>query len=328
MGETAGKTGSGTGIPDIRREIALLIRQIPRGTVSTYSAVADALGDRRATLAVADIVKRMGYETCAHRVVSADGLVRRSGDFPDADAIRLLQKDGVPVSGGRAEITGKNLFTAFKTDYPLRRLRKKQKSLARKVKLSNSGKIRSLAGIDVAYSGDDAFGAAAVYDLDSCRFTGVRYARLRLSFPYIPTYLFYREFPMIELLSRQLESDCALLIDGNGVLHPFGLGVASQAGVDLGRVSIGVAKSLLCGRPRRVPEKSGGYSGIFLDGRLAGYCLRPSAGRKLVYVSPGHRITHKMALSVNTRLFGSGDSHPLILAHRLAGDYMRKYRTG
>ncbi len=80
-----------------------------------------------------------------------------------------------------------------------------------------------MAAVDVSYhGGDEAFAAAVVQRGSEVH---VRTAVARVRFPYIPGYLFYREFPAIREVVRDI--DGVLLIDGNGVLHPPGS--ASQA---------------------------------------------------------------------------------------------------
>lgn len=66
--------------------------------------------------------------------------------------------------------------------------------------------------------------------------------------PYVPSFLSFREAPAIcplvrAALSRGVSPDY-LLLDGNGLLHPAGFGLASHVGVLLGVPTIGVSKSL------------------------------------------------------------------------------------
>jgi deoxyribonuclease V len=304
-------------IPDIKEAVAGLVAQIPPGRVSTYSAVAEALGDARAARAVGAIVGELSHRYNAHRVVYADGAARR-------ESSRLLRAEGVGMAGASVKDLKSRLFTGFETDFPLKALRARQKELARRVKLTSCGKVETVAGIDIAYPGGgaagavDAVGAAAVFDLKSGEMTGAEYAGARITFPYIPTYLFYREFPVIEKLARKLDENTVLMLDGNGILHPFGLGIASQVGVELGRTTVGVAKSLLCGTVMKIPQKPCSHSVISLHGKTAGYCLRPGAGRKLLYVSPGNKITRIESLRVITSFCAGAREHPLLAAHRLA----------
>lgn len=67
--------------------------------------------------------------------------------------------------------------------------------------------------------------------------------------PYIPGFLAFREVPHLLSCFRKLGEDFqpqVVLVDGNGVLHPRGFGLASHLGVLLGLPTIGVGKNLLC----------------------------------------------------------------------------------
>ncbi|MEP7003356.1 MAG: MGMT family protein [Chloroflexota bacterium] len=82
---------------DFDREVASIVRRIPRGRVASYSMVADRLRNPGAARAVGAALSR-GLDTgAAHRVVTADGrLVAR---WPDQS--RLLENEGVSVRDGR-----------------------------------------------------------------------------------------------------------------------------------------------------------------------------------------------------------------------------------
>lgn len=94
------------------------------------------------------------------------------------------------------------------------------------------------------------------------------------------------------------ETPEALLVDGQGIAHPRGLGIASHLGVHLNLPSIGVAKSLLFGRLERpLPREAGSAVRLLApDGRPIGYAYRSRTGVKPLYVSPGHRVGLEEAL--------------------------------
>ncbi len=67
--------------------------------------------------------------------------------------------------------------------------------------------------------------------------------------PYIPGFLAFREVPHLLSCFRELREGFwpqVILVDGNGVLHPRGFGLASHLGVLLDLPTIGVGKNLLC----------------------------------------------------------------------------------
>jgi len=78
------------------------------------------------------------------------------------------------------------------------------------------------------------------------------YIRYELTVPYVSTYLAFREIdPLQKLVRRQLEqypqyTPRAILVDGNGILHPRRAGIACFLGVRTGIPTIGVGKKLCC----------------------------------------------------------------------------------
>ena len=76
--------------------------------------------------------------------------------------------------------------------------------------------------------------------------------RRAIRFPYITSYLTFRELPiLLELLGEVRAAGRmapVLLVDGSGILHPRRFGVASHLGVAADAATIGVTKKLLCGK--------------------------------------------------------------------------------
>ncbi len=78
-----------------------LLKTVPRGRVTTYKALADALGTR-AYRAIGQFMRTNPYAPMVpcHRVVASDGTI---GGFNGgvAKKIRLLRAEGVKVSGNK-----------------------------------------------------------------------------------------------------------------------------------------------------------------------------------------------------------------------------------
>ncbi len=78
-----------------------LLKIVPAGRVTTYKAVADALGTR-AYRAIGQFMKHNPYAPVVpcHRVVASDGTI---GGFNGgiAKKIRMLRKEGVKITGNR-----------------------------------------------------------------------------------------------------------------------------------------------------------------------------------------------------------------------------------
>ncbi|MEE9151159.1 MAG: endonuclease V [Thermoplasmata archaeon] len=298
-----------------------LVKQIPKGKVSTYGELARALGDIRASRAVGRMLNQNPYapRIPCHRVVMSDGSLGGFGGGVDKK-IALLESEGVEVSLGDIIDFTDVVFKDFETDYPLEKMRKEQNRLKKLVILEDDfSKIGTVAGVDVAY-GDLGFGACTIYDYKSMNLLKERTVEKEVEIPYIPTYLAFREFPMIkELINSLDEKPTVLLVDGNGVLHPYGMGIASHVGVKLGVPTIGVAKALLCGKVKREVNSVGEYSEVEFEGRIIGYAFKSSPmAKKLIYISPGHKISFETAFSVVKRFCKHKIPEPIREAHALA----------
>ena len=94
---------------------------------------------------------------------------------------------------------------------------------------------------------------------------------------------------------------CTVMVDGQGIAHPRGMGIASHLGLFLEVPCIGCAKSLLYGHYQE-PETEAGSISPLKDKKekIIGQVVRTKNKVKPVYVSPGHRID--MASSVRLTL--------------------------
>lgn len=282
-----------------------LLRQIPRGKVSTYGALARALGDIRASRAVGMMLHVNPYDDApCYRVVHSDG---RIGGYATGveKKIRMLQNDGIEIRDGKIDLTT-YLFDAFETDYPLKQLREEQERLRAMVSLADDFEESTVAGVDVSY-GEYAYGAYVECDFDGSVLQE-KTVRVPITFPYIPTYLAYAELPAIRMLLRT-ERPGIVMVDGNGILHPRGFGLACHVGVSCNVASIGVAKSKLCGTERE--------DAVLLDGRVVAQCM----GK--VYISPGHRVSVATAYTITKQFMRHSVPEPIRQAHLLANEERR-----
>ncbi|MBU0623375.1 MAG: endonuclease V [Candidatus Thermoplasmatota archaeon] len=307
------------GLPDLWKETYDLVAQVPEGRVTTYGEVAKALGDvvssRFVGLAMS-MNEDIDRVPC-RRVVQSDGYVGGyTGGGPEKK-IQLLRKEGIRFSGLRVVDLDEILFSDFRTEYPLRELRRRQTDLKRHLVLSEFKKeIKSVAGIDVAYDGDHAYAALVKFDFESKEETARHVVEGKALFPYIPTYLAFREIPVIEPLLDLVDDETVLMYDGNGVLHPKGFGITSQIGVVFDVPTIGVAKRLLCGEMSSGSSK--GVIKIVLSGRLAGHALYGGRSERPTFVSAGHRVSQDQAKAIAVRFLTHRVPEPTRVAHIVA----------
>lgn len=151
----------------------------------------------------------------------------------------------------------------------------------------------TVAGVDVGIE-NRTTARAAVVVLRRSDLQPLDYALASepVRFPYVPGLLSFREVPVVLQALEQLACmPDLLLVDGQGIAHPRGLGVASHLGLESGLPAVGVAKNRLVGEYEPVPEAKGSWSLLHDRGREVGAVLRTRAGVKPLFVSPGHRIS-------------------------------------
>ena len=319
------REGSLEGIPDLWKATYDLVAQVPLGKVTTYGEVARALGDvvasRFVGLAMSmndDIVR-----VPCRRVVRSDGRVGGYTGGGEDKKIRLLLEEGVRVEGGKVVSLDKVMFTEFDTDRPLMALRSEQMRLKRRVRvLDDAADVAYVAGVDVAYAGERAFAASVTFDITTGEEVDRAVVEGQANFPYVPTYLAFRELPLVAPLIRGLERDAVLMYDGNGTLHPEGVGIASHVGVVFDLPTIGVAKSLLCGTRGELLRE--GVREILVGGRVVGFEFSRGGRVRSVFVSAGHRVSPSRALEVAQRLWVRRMPEPVRAAHMLAESARRE----
>jgi len=303
-----------------------LVRQIPHGRVSTYGAVAEALGDIRASRAVGRMMNQNPDPDTmpCYKIVYSGGFI---GGFASGikNKINRLQNDNIRVKHGKIVNFEQVFFNDFKTTYPLLQYRKTQLNLRKQLIIQDhidESEVSTIAGFDVAYPKNDfkqACVAAVVIDYKSKEIIETKTIFQDTKFPYIPTYLTFRETPLIQQVYKKLTSKpLVLMFDGNGILHPFQFGLASHAGVLLEKPSIGIAKSLLCGKQQK--DNTVEYSGKILGRALYAH----SKIKKPVYVSPGHLITLLTAYKIASALSSYKHPKPVRQAHILATNTMKE----
>jgi deoxyribonuclease V len=148
-----------------------------------------------------------------------------------------------------------------------------------------------VAGADCSYEKRATLGYAAIV---VCRWPGLEVVEIgraegAVGFPYVPGLLSFREMPLLERAWGALGTKPELVVmDGQGIAHPRGLGIAAHAGLHLGVPTIGCAKSILVGEHRRLGSKRGSRAALVYRDRKIGTALRTREGVQPLYISPGH----------------------------------------
>jgi deoxyribonuclease V len=241
------------------------------------------------------------------------------------DKEELLAVEGIRFVGERVDLAECE-FREFTSQRPLERLRRVQEEMAAKVALRKRRRVpRLVGGVDVSYPAEDRGVAAyALVEVESGRLEWSTMIRRPVRFPYISTYLAFRELPilldLVDEVRRAGRLSEVVLVDGNGVLHPRRAGIASHLGVAASVATIGVTKKLLCGSVQLEGLRARESRPVVLEGRLGGVALRATEGsRRPIFVSPGHRADPAFAERlVRHLLFGHRLPEPLYWADRLS----------
>lgn len=158
-----------------------------------------------------------------------------------------------------------------------------------------------VAGIDCSYDikRNLSFAIIVIMRLDDLIPLEIVRAELPTHFPYVPGLLSFREIPVILAAIKQLKINPDLLmVDGHGVAHPRGLGIASHLGVLLNMPAIGVAKSRLTGHYTEPALIKGSARELESKGIQIGTVLRSKDKVKPLFISPGHRVGQQQAVAL------------------------------
>ncbi|RDI98238.1 deoxyribonuclease V [Dyella solisilvae] len=194
---------------------------------------------------------------------------------------------------------GTTHYAAPPWDGDVARARALQVELAAQVRLVDEHPpLPYVAGVDVGFEEDGAVtrAAAVLLDAQTMEPQAEVIARLPTRMPYIPGLLSFRELPaVLQALEQLPRTPDLVFVDGHGVAHPRGLGIAAHLGVVTGLPAIGVAKSILVGTHDAVGTRRGDRVPLMHQGRTIGWVLRSKDRIRPLIVSPGHRVSMETA---------------------------------
>jgi deoxyribonuclease V len=198
-----------------------------------------------------------------------------------------------------------------------------QKHLASKVQFTPLNKPPKLiAGLDCALSkdGQHILAAAVVLraqdatqglweplEIPDFELIETATASQKVTFPYIPGLLSFREAPVcIAAVEKLKKEPDAFIIDGQGIAHPRRLGLAAHLGLFFNKPTIGCAKSRLTGYFEDPPPEKGAYT-LLKDKKLPkldtsdeiiGAVVRSRSNVEPVFVSVGNKCLLKEAIKI------------------------------
>ncbi len=311
-------------LPDMHRAVWRFVHAVPAGQVATYGQLARRLGDVNASRWVGSVLLHHAHQAACpcHRVVRSSGEVGRYAEGDDGRKARRLQAEGVTVHSGIVDLAGSQwderrtgidgIRRPLRDHRPLAKLAAYQRKIVGRRDLRTRGPIDQIAAVDVSYRGNLAYAAYVEYDVlsKSPKWSTILAERVR--FPYITSYLAFREMPvlikLLQMVADQRPLADVIVVDGSGCAHPRGAGIATMLGVCTNVCTIGVTKKRLfgCYDAQQLRRDRGGsvplWNKASEDQRVVGYALLGATeSERPLFVSPGHLIGAEQALDVVRR---------------------------
>lgn len=182
-------------------------------------------------------------------------------------------------------------------------------------------RIRRIAAVDVAYLDGRAKVVVCIFDFPDLNLLEKMTLTKEVKFPYIPGLLSFREGPLIlEAFGRIRLKPDLILFDGQGIMHPKRMGIATHLGIILDIPTIGCAKNHLYGEFRLPGEKRGDYRFVYdkKNKEILGAVLRTKDNVRPVFVSIGFKVDLPAAIRIVLKTTKSSRiPEPLRFVHRL-----------
>lgn len=328
---------SSENLPNIDSMLWQHLNQIPPDRVATYGDIATSLGDRVASRWVGHRLLNHDYtDGCnCHRVVRAGGELGKYAHGSPEDKASALIKDGISVDPNfRIPQFHDVRFSSFESSCPLIHLRELQNRIVKAhAPQPRTVDPRLVAGVDVSFAKNIAVAACSVFDFQTKARLETFTIRRAVTFPYITSYLSFRELPalfdVIGIAEQAGFHVDVLLVDGSGNLHPRGAGIATLLGIIMDRSTIGVTKKILTGTfDRHSLSHECPVAIVDEQHNRRGLAMLPTPTSKPIFVSPGFKIDVPSAGEIVRQvLCGRKLPEPIYWADRLSRTEARKLLT-
>ncbi len=170
-----------------------------------------------------------------------------------------------------------------------------QKRLRAQIQLISLQKeIKLVGGTDMSYNkfSDVIYAGIVLLDPNTMQVVGHSLMIDKMTFPYIPGLLSFREIPSLMKAWEQLsQKPDIMLVDGHGIAHSRRMGIAAHLGLLTQTPTIGCAKKILFGKYIEPALEKGSYSPILDKQEMIGFALCTKDKVNPMYVSPGNLIT-------------------------------------
>ncbi|MCJ0743353.1 endonuclease V [Pedobacter montanisoli] len=188
--------------------------------------------------------------------------------------------------------------------------------------------FKTVGGADISFNkgSNQFFAAIVILNFPRMTLQGYALAHGISNFPYIPGFLGFREVPsLLKAWDMIPNKPDVLILDGQGILHPRKMGIASHFGVLTKHLTMGCAKKSLFGKYEEPDLQKYSDSPIYGHHEILGYALRTKDRTQPVYVSPGYGLNVSQSLNLICKCMGK---YRIPEPTRIAHEIVNQFRTG
>jgi len=203
-----------------------------------------------------------------------------------------------------------------------------QIELSKQLKFQPVEKITTIGGADISFNKNSSTMYAGIVILSYPEMVLKSYAlaTYETNFPYKPGFLGFKEVPaLLKVWDLIPDKPDVVVLDGNGILHPRRMGVASHFGILSNQPTIGCAKKILYGDNHLPASYKYATAEIMSSSDLLGFALRTKEKCKPVYVSAGHLTTQAQSLEIMKNCIGN---YRIPEPTRIAHETVNAFRLG
>ena len=215
----------------------------------------------------------------------------------------------------------------------LTKWRKEQDELKQKLITEDDPSLKEIkyvGGVDISFDKFDSsigISALVICDYKTLKIVYEDYELVKIEEPYIPGFLAFREVKHFVKLIEKLKMNKkeyipqVILVDGNGIHHIKGFGLASHLGVLVDIPTIGCGKTVfaLDGITKKsveeinninLKEKGDSFKLIGKSGKHWGYLYKSKINEDPLLISLGNKICNNTALNIIKNVCVKGDRIP------------------
>lgn len=190
--------------------------------------------------------------------------------------------------------------------------------------------IKTIGGADISFNkySTEVYAGIVLLTYPELKPLSRALVKVSVHFPYVPGYLAFREVPaLLEAWHLLPEKPDVLVVDGHGIAHPRGLGIASHFGALTDQATIGCAKKILYGRSSEPATEAGSATPIYDKKKDSpiGWTFRSKTNVKPLFVSPGNHLNLDDSLTIIRACMGR---YRMPEPTRLAHNTVNLFRTG